>query len=304
MPQPAVPYLDNAPGPWFVDRRCIDCGTCRVVAPAVFGEAEDHAFVRTQPADAATRHRAGMALAACPTAAIGTSERVGLKAAATSFPDPVPGLPDVRYCGYANEDTYGASSWLIQRPDGNVLIDVPRPVRPLLERIRALGGVRWMFLTHRDDVAGHDQVARYFGAERWLHAADVDHHTVGVEHPFTGQVRLADDLLLLPVPGHTAGSAALLYRDEVLFSGDHVWGRGPLGWAAEGAAPVATAGPDSLGAGRSVCWSSWTEQTASMERLLGHRFAHILPGHGRPWHGGHAAREPALRSLLAWMRSV
>ena len=32
-------YPDNADGDLYVDRTCIDCGTCRHVAPAVFAEA-------------------------------------------------------------------------------------------------------------------------------------------------------------------------------------------------------------------------------------------------------------------------
>ena len=39
----------------------------------------------------------------------------------------------------------------------------------------------------------------------------------------TDPVRLDDDLLAIPVPGHTRGSTALLYKDEILFTGDHVW---------------------------------------------------------------------------------
>lgn len=32
---------ENAPGDFFVDSTCIDCDTCRQVAPAVFGQATD-----------------------------------------------------------------------------------------------------------------------------------------------------------------------------------------------------------------------------------------------------------------------
>src|SRR3954451_12268717 len=41
---------EDAPGDFFVDTTCIDCDTCRQLAPAVFGEAPGHAFVRRQPA--------------------------------------------------------------------------------------------------------------------------------------------------------------------------------------------------------------------------------------------------------------
>jgi glyoxylase-like metal-dependent hydrolase (beta-lactamase superfamily II) len=93
-------------------------------------------------------------------------------------------------------------------------------------------------------------------------------------------VSLAEDLLVIPVPGHTPGSAALLHRERFLFTGDHLWGD------AEGR----------LGASRSVCWYDWDEQTRSMERLLAHRFEWVLPGHGRPWR---AASPEAARAALA-----
>jgi hypothetical protein len=36
---------ENAPGHFFVDSTCIDCDTCRQLAPQVFGEAADYAYV-------------------------------------------------------------------------------------------------------------------------------------------------------------------------------------------------------------------------------------------------------------------
>jgi len=290
----AKPWPDNAPGTWHVDTGCIDCGCCRVVAPSTFGEADDHAFVREQPSSPELLHRAGMALVACPVHAI-HGEGADLRAAAASFPDPV--APGVYACGFASAATFGASSWLVVRPDGNVLVDVPRPVPALLDRIRALGGVRTLFLTHRDDIDGHDKMAAAFGCERVMHAADRCAASEGVEHYLDGDSTLAPGVDALHLPGHTQGSMALLVDGSYLFSGDHLWGRGPRGWVAEGA-------EGGLGAGRSVCWYDWREQIRSMERLLDHDFAAVYPGHGRPWTGGREARQPALQRLIAWMREV
>jgi hypothetical protein len=39
----------NVPGEFFVDATCIDCDTCRQLAPATFGETTAYAFVHTQP---------------------------------------------------------------------------------------------------------------------------------------------------------------------------------------------------------------------------------------------------------------
>ncbi|MFN7143436.1 MAG: MBL fold metallo-hydrolase [Myxococcota bacterium] len=288
-PQDRLP--DNAPGDVYVDRTCIDCGTCRHIASDVFAEAGDHSYVATQPADPAALHRALMAAVACPTNSIGTMTRADVKAAVAAFPEEV--LPGVRYCGFASPDSYGASAWLVVRPDGNVLIDSPRAAAPLMKRVEALGGVRWMVLTHRDDVADHAIWARRFGCERIIHRADGS-AVPGAERFVDGDdpVALAPDLTLIPLPGHTRGSMGLLFRDEVLFSGDHLWGR-------RDGDPGA-----GLAAGRGVCWYDWPTQIRSMERLRTWRFGHVLPGHGAPWHGGADAKPAALDALLHRMRAA
>jgi glyoxylase-like metal-dependent hydrolase (beta-lactamase superfamily II)/ferredoxin len=278
---------ENAPGALFVDDTCIACDTCRRLAPATFGGGEgDRSFVRAQPATDAERRRALLALVACPTASIGTAEKAGVDEAARAFPVEV--LPGVRDCGYAAESSFGAASWLVVRPGGNVLVDSPRFARPLAERLVALGGVRWMFLTHRDDVADHARWREALGCDRVLHARDVGPGTREVELRLEGEapLPLADDLLAIPVPGHTPGSSALLFRGDVLFTGDHLWGD--------------AAGR--LGASPAVCWWDWTAQTRSMERLADHRFTRVLPGHGRPWSAG--SPEEARAAVLALARAM
>ena len=279
----------NVPGDLFVDDACIACDTCRRLAPEVFGGGEDdHAFVAHQPEGPDRRRRALVALVSCPVAAIGSRSKDGLREAAAALPLEI--APGVLDCGYAAESSFGAASWLVLRPDGNVLVDSPRFARPLADRIRALGGIRSMFLTHRDDVADHARWREAFGCERILHARDVTRRTGEVERRLEGDapVALAPDLLAVPVPGHTPGSTALLVRDTYLFTGDHLWGD--------------AAGR--LGASRAVCWYDWDEQIRSMERLEALSFEWVLPGHGRPWRAPSAdeARR-AVRALAASMRA-
>lgn len=255
----------NAEGDFFVDSTCIDCGTCRQVAPKVFAEGRDWSYVHHQPRDEAEAHRARMALVACPVAAIGTDGKHVLVEARSAFPEL---LEDgVYYCGYASEASYGARSYLVVRPRGNILIDSPRYAAPLIERLEALGGVRWMFLTHRDDVADHRKFRERFGCERILHADDVGAGTREVETKLEGQapVPLDDEALFIPVPGHTPGSVCLLLRDKFLFAGDHASWDG---------------GNRRVSASRRVCWYDWDKQTASMAKLAQYRFEWLLPGHG------------------------
>jgi glyoxylase-like metal-dependent hydrolase (beta-lactamase superfamily II)/ferredoxin len=273
----------NTAGDFFVDTSCIDCDTCRSLAPDVFGRAADfqQSFVKHQPASADQKRQALMALVACPTCAIGTVRKMDLRPAIDAFPAEI--APGVYYCGFAAESSFGAASYFIRRPAGNVLVDSPRASKALLARLAEMGGVRTMFLTHRDDVADHAFFRRELGCERVLHRADLSAATQDIERPLDGDhpLALAPDLTAIPVPGHTPGSTALLYRDEFLFSGDHVW------WSP---------GRGRLHASRCVNWYSWDDQVRSLRRLLDFRFRWILPGHGRRY----CAESPeAMRRELA-----
>jgi len=282
----------NVPGEFYVDRSCIDCDTCRRIAPEVFLEGESFSYVGRQPASEDSRRRALMALVACPTASIGTASRISAAPAVGQFPEPIEG--DVYFCGFTSPDSFGAWSYLVRRAParGNVLVDSPRAAAPLLSRLTRWGGVRLMFLTHRDDVADHVAFRKRFGCERVLHEDDITPSTRAVEHRLRGgdPVRLDDDLLAIPVPGHTRGHAVLLYKEAFLFSGDH------LAWSPE---------RRSLYAFRDACWYSWSEQVRSMERLLDFRFEWVLPGHGwRHRAQSAAAMRAELERCIAWMRTV
>ena len=45
MANPKKRVPQNVPGDFFVDSTCIDCDTCRQIAPRVFGEAPGASFV-------------------------------------------------------------------------------------------------------------------------------------------------------------------------------------------------------------------------------------------------------------------
>jgi len=277
----------NVPGDFFVDSTCIDCDTCRWMAPETFDSGGDHSRVHHQPADAESRRRAELALVACPTGSIGVSAPHDLAAAAHAFPVEVE--DEVLHCGFHDEASFGAASYLVLRPGrGNVLVDVPRWNQGLARRIHELGGAATIFLTHRDDVAGHERWARELGAERILHARDA--RGIEVERRIQGEepVALDDELLVIPTPGHTAGSACLLHRSRFLFSGDHVaWSRSR----------------GHVYAFRSACWYDWATQIRSMQRLARYEFAWILPGHGTRCHLEGEAMQAEMARCVAWMRS-
>ncbi len=280
----------NVPGDTYVDSSCIDCDTCRWMAADVFNRQDGQSAVYHQPLTEAERQRALQALLACPTASIGTVELpTEIKTVQASFPIPV--TDGVYHCGYHAESSYGAASYFIQRPGGNVLVDSPRFAPPLVKQLEAMGGVRYLYLTHRDDVADHAKFRAHFGCDRILHTDDITPNTRDIEIPLAGRdpIALAPDLTIIPVPGHTRGHTVLLYDHRVLFTGDH------LAWSDR---------LQHLHAFRNACWYSWEVLQDSMKQLRHYRFEWVLPGHGRRHHANATSMAEELEKCIAWMDTV
>jgi glyoxylase-like metal-dependent hydrolase (beta-lactamase superfamily II)/ferredoxin len=256
----------NAPGDVFVDRTCIDCDTCQHLAPSVFDRAGGRSHVRRQPRTADEMAATLRAVVACPVGAIGDERHRSLTDALASFPLKIDG--PVSDLGFHARSSYGATSYLLELPGGNWMIDSPRWNAGLAAAIARRGGISTIFLTHRDDVADASRYARHFGAPRIIHgyerSAMPDAEIViegndAVRHgPCT----------IVPTPGHTRGHC-VLHFGEYLFTGDH------LAWDAQRSA--LTAHPN-------VCWYDWPTQLRSVERLRDLSFSWILPGHGERVH--------------------
>src|SRR5581483_7663823 len=171
MANPDKRVPENTPGDFFVDETCIDCDTCRQLAPAVFGEGPGHAYVHDQPATADQRRDALHALVSCPTGSIGS--RGGDRPGAVMGDFPLPVEEPVYYCGFNSPKSYGGNSYFVRHPAGNWLIDSPKFLPRLVRRFEALGGVAHIFLTHRDDVADARLYAERFGSTRHIHRAEL-----------------------------------------------------------------------------------------------------------------------------------
>ncbi|MGB7520247.1 MAG: ferredoxin, partial [Spirulinaceae cyanobacterium] len=187
---------ENVDGDFYVDSSCIDCDTCRWMAPQVYYRKESKSAVHHQPEGEKERLQAMQALLACPTASIGTVEKPqDIKLAQQSFPLLV--TENVYHCGYHAENSFGAASYFIQRPEGNILVDSPRFAPPLVKRFEEMGGVSYMYLTHRDDVADHQKFHQHFGCDRLLHTDEINSGTKDVEIQLKGLevVQFAPDLL-------------------------------------------------------------------------------------------------------------
>jgi glyoxylase-like metal-dependent hydrolase (beta-lactamase superfamily II)/ferredoxin len=170
----------------------------------------------------------------------------------------------IYYNGFNSEKSFGANSYFLQHPDGNWLIDSPRYVRHLVTAFERMGGIKYIFLTHEDDVADAGRYAAQFGATRIIHSADADAEP-GAEWIIEGldPVEVGQEFRIIPVPGHTQGSIALLYADRYLFTGDH------MGWDRD------------VNGLRLATVYVWNEEILrrSTARLLDYRFEWVLPGH-------------------------
>lgn len=278
-------HPQNAPGPWFVDTTCFDCDAARQCAPALIHERDGQSYFMRQPTTPEEEADAARAMLVCPTGSIGTT---GVKPPLGAlFPLEIEG--GVSFCGYNSRKSFGANSFFAQRPAGNLLIDAPRFVPPLVRAFEARGGLTDILLTHRDDVADAETYARHFSARVWIHEADrgaapfATHILTGRDpHP------IRPDLLAIPVPGHTRGSVMFLLEEEFLFTGDSLYASRSLG---------------DLGAFRRACWYSWEEQARSLAQLTAYRFTWVLAGHGGRRKATPTENIDAVRRLVGRMQA-
>lgn len=291
MADPKKMVKGNIDGDFFVDTTCINCDTCRQLAPDCFLDDGDYSRVYRQPRSEEERRKATRALLSCPTGSIGDRNGSALKAIIEDFPLHLDG--NVYYCGFNSPRSYGGNSFLILDKDENWMVDSPRFTRSLVKKIEKLGGLNRIFLTHEDDVADAASFAEYFGAERIIHRAAL-HAEPDAEVVLEGfdPVEISPSFLLIPTPGHTLGHVVLLYQNKYLFSGDHLF----LDRAEH------TAERRLQVHGRH-CWYSYEELTDSVEKLIAYDFEWILAGHGDRGNLPKESVKAQLRELVKEMRS-
>lgn len=265
MANPKKRLSTNVDGDFFVDSTCIDCDACRQIAPTVFVENGEYSSVMKQPESEQEEQEAWRALLACPVGSIGSCGKNRAHEFQADFPLLLE--DEVYYCGFNSEDSYGANAYFIKHPDGNWLVESPRYVKSLAEQIGKMGGIKYIFLSHRDDVADADKYAAQFGSTRIIHKADLSAQP-SAEMVLEGRepITIGTGFEIIPTPGHSKGHCVLLYKNKFLFTGDHLY------WNRE---------QQQLGAYERYCWYSWEEQKKSMSDLLNYKFEWVLPGHGQ-----------------------
>ncbi|MFE9423449.1 MBL fold metallo-hydrolase [Kitasatospora sp. NPDC006697] len=269
---------------WQIDQRCTNCDTARQLAPGLIAERSGRSAL-LRPPRTEQEHRALRAAAfACPTRSIRQDGRLP-RPALDPFPLPLTG--QVLLCGHNSRHTAGATSYLLRRPGGHLMmVDTPRWSSVLATRYGALGPVTDVLLTHRDHAAHGRAYADHFGARLWIHegdlsaAPDADAVIRG-----TAPVEIAEGVTAHPLPGHTRGSMLYLADRTYCFTGDSFyWSRAD----------------QDLAVAESVTWYSITELAASLARVApALHFEWVLPGHGDRKRLPAAEADRRLRELAA-----
>ena len=273
----------SAPGDWFIDTACIDCGAAPNEAPGLIIRKDGLCIFARQPETPDEDEAAFRAMQVCPTASVRNESKRELP---PLFPRQW--APGIFQLGFNARSSYGANSWYAVRTDGNLMIDAPRWSSRVVNHIADGGGLARILLTHRDDVADAERYAEHFGARVYIHEDDAR------AAPFAtdlicgdAPVAISEGVTVIPTPGHTIGSVVFLLDETYLFTGDS------LDWNHEGGKLRASPG---------TCWYSWTAQTDSLDRLAEHRFEWVLAGHGGSAQRPTEEMRAHLLNLVAWMR--
>jgi glyoxylase-like metal-dependent hydrolase (beta-lactamase superfamily II) len=276
---------DSAPGDWYIDTECIDCGAACHVAPGLIARQNGKSVFARQPQTREDRLAAWRAMLVCPTASV-RSETKQSRPEARVFPEAI--TDAVWRCGFNARSSFGAHSYFVTRPSGNILIDSPRYASELVTYFADAGGIAHIVLSHQDDVADAGKYAERFAARVWIHHDD-SHAAPYASDLIEGESERAivPGLIAIPVPGHTRGSVVYLFDDRVLFTGDS------LVWSMR---------ENDLVAFRDACWYSWSALTASLAKLAGYRFEWVLPGHGWPAHREAGEMQDRMQALVTRMR--
>jgi len=110
------------------------------------------------------------ALVCCPVGSVGSRQRHNIKPVIDSFPRLMAG--NVFYLGFNSPKSYGGKSYFIDDDGGNWMVDSPKFTPRLVRWIEERGGLRYIFLTHKDDVADASAYGAKCGAQRIIHEKD------------------------------------------------------------------------------------------------------------------------------------
>jgi glyoxylase-like metal-dependent hydrolase (beta-lactamase superfamily II) len=176
---------------------------------------------------------------------------------------------NIYHAGYIKE-AGAANSYFIKGEGGsaNWLVNAPEPTAEVLKELEELGGVDYIFGTHRDVVCHADAVAKHFNAKRVFHELDLD-AMPDTEIVLKGEQKQTlagdDKFVAMPAPGHTEGHCVLLYAGSLLFCGD----------------AFSVAGDKVIVGPAEWTWQSTEMNIETVKRLASLTLTCVLPDHGQ-----------------------
>lgn len=123
-----------------------------------------------------------------------------------------------------NRDTLGGTAYLIVENQGNILIDCPAWDEVNREYLNSLGGIRWLFITHRGAIAQTRHLQATYNCEIAIQEQEA-YLLPGLKvTAFERELDLENGIKTIWTPGHSPGSACLYYPQHggILFSGRHI----------------------------------------------------------------------------------
>lgn len=117
---------------------------------------------------------------------------------------------------------YRIKSFVLERPEGNVVIYHSPGLNEAANDINQLGGATRVLMNHEhESLGGQPEIDLPF----WIHRDDADaiSDTVKIDGQFNQREALASDLEVIPTPGHTPGTTMFLWNNgehRFLFTGD------------------------------------------------------------------------------------
>ena len=122
-----------------------------------------------------------------------------------------------------NRDTLGGTAYFIVENEANILIDCPAWDEVNQNYLNSVGGVRWLFLTHRGAIGKAREIQLAFGCEILIQEQEA-YLLPGLRVTTFKQDFNIGNAQVIWTPGHSPGSSCLYYPREggVLFSGRHI----------------------------------------------------------------------------------
>ena len=122
-----------------------------------------------------------------------------------------------------NRDTLGGTAYFIVENEANILIDSPAWDEVNQNYLNSVGGVRWLFLTHRGAIGKAREIQQAFGCEILIQEQEA-YLLPGLKVTTFKQDFNIGNAQVIWTPGHSPGSSCLYYPREggVLFTGRHI----------------------------------------------------------------------------------